>query len=217
VQPGAVGRVVEHPDQPGPPGQPADQRAAAVDRIEAPAPPGAGTLQAIFLAVDGIVGPGLGDRASKRPLDRLVERGARHLDSNAEKAAPGLDRVTADLSSYYEIAYAPQNTEADGKFRKIEVKVARKSLDVTSRSGYFALPATDTAPLLPFELPLLAAAARAHFRQAGPKGSARATSAPAKRPATWNCSHRASRCRTSSMRSTRWVLRRAIWSRSWRR
>ena len=37
--------------------------------------------------------------------------------------------------------------------------MARKGVDVTSRSGYFALPANDAAPLLPYELPLLAAAA----------------------------------------------------------
>ena len=53
----------------------------------------------------------------------------------------------------------PQSGEADGRFRKIDVKVARKGVDVTSRSGYFALPASDGTPLLPYELPLLAAAA----------------------------------------------------------
>src|SRR5687768_12606046 len=78
--------------------------------------------------------------------------------ANTNNLGKGLERVTTDLSSYYEIAYAPQSIEADGKFRKIEVKVARKGVDVTSRSGYFALPATDAAPLMPYELPLLAAA-----------------------------------------------------------
>jgi VWFA-related protein len=92
-------------------------------------------------------------------LRELAEDTGGALIANTNDLGKGLDRVTADLASYYEIAYAPKNAEADGSFRKIEVKVARKGVDVTSRSGYFALPATDSAPLLPFELPLLAAAA----------------------------------------------------------
>ena len=92
-------------------------------------------------------------------LRELAEDTGGTLIANTNDLGKGLDRVTSDLASYYEIAYAPKNTEADGSFRKIEVKVARKGVDVTSRSGYFALPANDAAPLLPYELPLLAAAA----------------------------------------------------------
>ena len=92
-------------------------------------------------------------------LRELAESTGGALIANTNDLGKGLDRVTADLASYYEIAYAPKNAEADGSFRKIEVKVARKGVDVTSRSGYFALPASDAAPLLPYELPLLAAAA----------------------------------------------------------
>lgn len=92
-------------------------------------------------------------------LRELAEDTGGTLIANTNDLGKGLDRVTADLASYYEIAYAPKNTEADGSFRKIDVKVARKGAEVTSRSGYFALPSDDAAPLLPFELPLLAAAA----------------------------------------------------------
>jgi hypothetical protein len=66
--------------------------------------------------------------------------------------------VDGDLESYYEVGYVPAATPPDGRFRSIEVKVARRGLTVHSRSGYFALPDTDTAPLMPYELPLLAAA-----------------------------------------------------------
>jgi VWFA-related protein len=92
-------------------------------------------------------------------LRELAESTGGVMVANTNDLGKGLERVTSDLASYYEIAYVPQGGEADGKFRKIEVKVARKGVDVTSRSGYFALPATDTAPIMPFELPLLAAAA----------------------------------------------------------
>jgi VWFA-related protein len=92
-------------------------------------------------------------------LRQLAEDTGGVLIGNTNDLGKGLQRVTADLANYYEVAYAPKNSEADGTFRRIEVRVARKGVDVTSRSGYFALPATDSAPLLPFELPLLAAAA----------------------------------------------------------
>ena len=92
-------------------------------------------------------------------LRELAESTGGVLVANSNDLGKGLDRVGADLASYYEIAYVPQSGEADGRFRKIDVKVARKGVDVTSRSGYFALPASDGTPLLPYELPLLAAAA----------------------------------------------------------
>jgi VWFA-related protein len=97
--------------------------------------------------------------STQTALRELAESTGGTLIANTNDLGKGLERVTADLASYYEIAYAPQSSEADGTFRRIEVKVARKGVDVTSRSGYFALPATDTAPLMPYELPLLAAAA----------------------------------------------------------
>ena len=44
----------------------------------------------------------------------------------------------------------------DGRFRRIEVKVARKGVSMQARSGYFALPAGGST-LLPCEVPLLGA------------------------------------------------------------
>jgi VWFA-related protein len=98
--------------------------------------------------------------STQNVLDELAEGTGGFLIANTNDLRKGLERVTSDLASYYEIAYAPQVGELDGRFRKIEVKVARKGADVTSRSGYFALPPSDT-PILPYELPLLAAAGAA--------------------------------------------------------
>ena len=93
-------------------------------------------------------------------LQTLAEETSGALIANTNDLGPGLaDRVTADLDSYYEIGYAPTPSTPDGHFRAIAVKTARKGLTVHSRSGYFALPDTDAAPLMPFELPMLAAAA----------------------------------------------------------
>jgi VWFA-related protein len=70
-----------------------------------------------------------------------------------------VERVRSDLDSYYEVGYVPAPAPPDGRFRSVEVKIDRRGLAVHSRSGYFSLPDTDTTPLLPYELPMLAAAA----------------------------------------------------------
>lgn len=94
-------------------------------------------------------------------LDDLAQSTGGFLIANSNDLREGLDRVATDLASYYELAYVPQAGEPDGSFRAIEVKVARRGVSVSARSGYFALPPGDAAPLMPYELPLLAAAAAA--------------------------------------------------------
>ena len=92
-------------------------------------------------------------------LRTLAEETSGALIANTNDLGPGLvDRVRTDLDSYYEIGYAPVAAAADGRFRAVEVKVARRGVTVHSRSGYFALPEIDAAPLMPYELPMLAAA-----------------------------------------------------------
>ena len=49
----------------------------------------------------------------------------------------------AEGSTYYTLAYYPEDKNADGKFRKIEVKLDRKGLQTHYRKGYFA---TGTRP-----------------------------------------------------------------------
>jgi VWFA-related protein len=50
----------------------------------------------------------------------------------------GFERIASETKSYYLVGYHPSNTRADGRFRKIEVKVARKDVRVRARKGYFA-------------------------------------------------------------------------------
>ena len=57
---------------------------------------------------------------------------------NRNDLAAGLARIGREARSYYLVGYAPQNRAADGKFRKIEVKVAREDVSVRARRGYFA-------------------------------------------------------------------------------
>lgn len=46
---------------------------------------------------------------------------------------------TTDGSTYYTLGYYPQDKAWDGKFRRIQVKVARKRLEVRHRRGYYAV------------------------------------------------------------------------------
>jgi hypothetical protein len=57
---------------------------------------------------------------------------------NTNDLGRGFDRIANETKSYYLIGYHPNNPKEDGKFRKIEVKVARKDTRVRARKGYFA-------------------------------------------------------------------------------
>jgi VWFA-related protein len=96
---------------------------------------------------------------TQNAMRALAEETGGALIGNTNDLGTALvQRVHGDLDSYYEVGYLPAATPPDGRFRSLEVKVARRGLTVHSRSGYFALPDTDAAPLMPYELPLLAAA-----------------------------------------------------------
>jgi VWFA-related protein len=47
-----------------------------------------------------------------------------------------IERITADIGSYYLLAYHSTNTKLDGRFRPIAVKVTRPRVDVRTRRGY---------------------------------------------------------------------------------
>lgn len=51
-----------------------------------------------------------------------------------------LERIDGDVRSHYVLAYTPRNSNFDGQFRSIEVKVRGRDLKVRARSGYWAVP-----------------------------------------------------------------------------
>lgn len=59
---------------------------------------------------------------------------------NENNIGRALDRVAEDAGRYYVLAYQPANTNFDGKFRTIQVRVKREGLRVRARRGYLALP-----------------------------------------------------------------------------
>jgi VWFA-related protein len=55
----------------------------------------------------------------------------------------GLERVVADLTSYYLMSYYSTNGTADGKYRRIDVRVKRPGVEVRARKGYRAASAAE--------------------------------------------------------------------------
>jgi len=58
--------------------------------------------------------------------------------SDTNDLAAGLARIGREARSFYLLGYAPSNRAADGRFRRIEVNVAREGVTVRARRGYFA-------------------------------------------------------------------------------
>jgi VWFA-related protein len=57
---------------------------------------------------------------------------------NSNDLSKGIQRIADESRSYYLLGYNPSNTAPDGRFRKIEVKVARSGVKVRARKGYYA-------------------------------------------------------------------------------
>ena len=72
---------------------------------------------------------------------------------NENNVGRALDRIAADSSTYYMLAYRPSDQNFNGQFRKISVRVKRPGVVVRARSGYLATPAapslTTPAPAPP--------------------------------------------------------------------
>jgi VWFA-related protein len=53
--------------------------------------------------------------------------------------AAGLERATRHLSGYYLLGYTPTNTRADGRERRIDVRLKQPGIEVRARRGYRAM------------------------------------------------------------------------------
>ncbi len=91
-----------------------------------------------------------------------TETGGRYFRNNPTFTPP-LRRIGAENKRYYLLSYVSTNSELDGSYRKIEVKVAREGATVIARPGYYArereVKATDAPEVAPrnaapAELPL---------------------------------------------------------------
>lgn len=65
---------------------------------------------------------------------------------NTNDLAAGIRRIADETRAYYLLGYTSTNAKRDGRFRKIQVKLARKGLNVRARKGYYAPLEGGVAP-----------------------------------------------------------------------
>lgn len=91
--------------------------------------------------------------ASHAMLNNLADTTGGHAYYSSNDLAGALQRGFEDGSSYYEIAYRPENHKWDGKFRNISIKMERSGYSLSYRRGYFAVPdATGPAAATPADV-----------------------------------------------------------------
>lgn len=82
-----------------------------------------------------------GDAQSK--LRDLAESTGGFLISDTNDLRAPLRRVNEEINSYYEVSYNPGIDTYDGRFHKTSVRLLRGDAKVSTRNGYFALPAAE--------------------------------------------------------------------------
>lgn len=90
---------------------------------------------------------------SQAGLRALAEGTGGFLVANTNDLRKPLEQIAEDAGTHYEADYHPSSGKYDGRFRKIEVKLARADWKVECRNGYFAMPDFGgSTPLRPFEM-----------------------------------------------------------------
>jgi VWFA-related protein len=95
---------------------------------------------------------------SRSGLGSLSDQTGGFLIHDTNDLAAGLRRIDEDMNGYYFLTYVPQNKDYDGRFRRINVKVARANVEIQSRQGYYAVESAGQLPMLDYEAPAIAAA-----------------------------------------------------------
>jgi len=102
----------------------------------------------------GRAGSDFGDRVSRinevretshTTMNQIAEDTGGRAFYNRNDIDVAVERSVADGSTYYSLGYYPEKKDWDGKFRRLEVKVAREDVKVRYRRGYYAFD--------PFDLP----------------------------------------------------------------
>ena len=86
------------------------------------------------------------------------------LDTNDWKA--GLERMFRETSAYYLLGFESDNLKADGKFRRLSIRVNRPGAQVQARNGYYA-PQSEKAGARARSEPSVATAIAQVLPQAG--------------------------------------------------
>jgi VWFA-related protein len=92
---------------------------------------------------------------SRTGLARLANETGGFLVENSNNLSSAYKRIDEDNRFHYLLSYTPSNTDFDGRFRSISVKVSRPGVDVFSRKGYRALRAGHMSDMNTYETPAI--------------------------------------------------------------
>ncbi len=71
--------------------------------------------------------------------DEVADESGGFVVRNTNNLAAGIQKIANETQAYYLLGYIPSNNARDGKYRKIQVKLANsKGLEVRARKGYYA-------------------------------------------------------------------------------
>jgi VWFA-related protein len=82
------------------------------------------------------------------------DTGGKFLKGNND-IGQGLERINQEIQARYTLAYRSTNQNFDGTFRKIKLGVRRPDVQISSRSGYYAIPPEEIVLLSPADKKLL--------------------------------------------------------------
>ena len=83
------------------------------------------------------------------------DTGGRFIKNNND-IGQGLERINEEIHSRYTLAYRSTDQNFDGTFRKVKIEVKRPDVQISSRSGYYAIPPEEIVLLSPSDKKLLA-------------------------------------------------------------
>ena len=97
------------------------------------------TIFAISVSRGGFFGVGQ-NKSGDRVLQQLAEEtgGRVFFPFKVEDLEESFQQIGSELRSQYNLGYFSANTQRDGTYRKIEVKLAEKGLKTRYRKGYYA-------------------------------------------------------------------------------
>ncbi len=122
--------------------------------------------QSMTVNPDGSTGGSLGalerleDVLRKDPrtsLTLLAERTGGFLIENTNDLGRGFREIDTDRRFHYLLTYTPKKLEFSGEWRRVEVRVPSRKVEIRSRSGYPAVRLLSAIPLLAYEGPAIAA------------------------------------------------------------
>ena len=93
---------------------------------------------------------------SRTGLARLAEETGGFLVEQTNDLASAFRRIDEDNQFHYLLTYSPKNTDFDGRYRAIHVKVHRPGMQVFARNGYRAIRTLPSTKGDNYEAPALA-------------------------------------------------------------